>query len=163
MTSTEPRKPHPLIGHLLSLVDQDDRGALARLRRGLGKTPGTDIGSFPDIIPYIPTREDGPAFSWPYFVVAALFATYPHQGKTDTSIGAAMRQLKESPSRDGRFRALLNAHHEDLPTHLRHVVSQLKAGSVMFDWGQVLNDLRGWTHEDQYIQRRWARDFYSDR
>lgn len=151
-----------LITRLLALASADDRAAFAVLRRGLGKPPGTDIGSFPYVVPFIPETDSAPFRSWPYFLVASLFATHPVQGKDKTNMGDAIRALKATPSRDGRFKALLNAHVDDVPTHLRQLVSQLSAGGIAFDWAQLLRDLKGWSHPDQFVQRSWARAFWSE-
>lgn len=162
MTTPEKRELPKLVAHLFKLVAQDDRAALSRLRRGLGKPPGTDIGSFPDIVPYIPKDEEALSRAWPYFVVASLFASHPVQGPEGSTIGAAMRRVADNPSRNGRFRALLNAHVDDLPSHLRQVVGLIEAKQSAFCWARLLGDLRGWSHPDQYVQRRWARDFWGE-
>lgn len=162
MTTPEKRVPPRLVTHLFELVEQDDRAALARLRRGLGKPPGSDIASFPDVVPFIPEVDAGAGRSWPYFVVAALFASHPLQGGEGVTVGGAMRRVADNPSRNGRFRALLNAHVDDLPSHLRQVVSLLEAKGIGLDWAQLLVDLRGWTHPEHYVQRRWARDFWGE-
>jgi CRISPR system Cascade subunit CasB len=161
---TTPNSPeHPaLITYLLRLAANDDRAAFAQLRRGLGKPPGTDIGSFPHVVPYIPEADSGVVRSWPYFVVASLFASHPQQGPDKKSVAAAIRELKDSPSRDGRFRALLNAHVDEVADHLRHAVSQLSSHGIVFDWATLLRDLKSWGHPEQFVQRNWARDFWAE-
>jgi len=162
MTTPIPPERPALITHLLRLAENADRAAFAQLRRGLGKPPGTNIGSFPYVVPFIPEADSGAARSWPYFVVASLFASHPNQGEAEKSVAAAVRGLKDSPSRDGRFRALLNAHVDEVGDHLRHAVNQLASSGITFDWATLLRDLRGWGHPEQFVQRRWARDFWSE-
>ena len=78
MTTT--RAYRPLIRHLLELRGRDrdppqkpDRGALAALRRGLGKPPGLAPETWPQVEPFIgqirPKRYDDACY-----LVAALFA-----------------------------------------------------------------------------------------
>jgi CRISPR system Cascade subunit CasB len=150
-----------LISYLERLVADGDRGALAALRRGLGKPPGTEVATFPHVVPCIPEADQGPARSWPYFVVASLFAAHPVT-RAGENLGASYRRMKESPSREARFRALLNAHPDDLPGHLRHAVSQLGAQGIGVDWSQLLMDLRFWSDAQQRTQLRWARAFWAD-
>lgn len=160
MTTPEKREPPALVTHLFELVARDDRAALSRLRRGLGKPPGTDVASFQDVVPYIPEKDEAPSRAWPYFVVAALFASYPVQGSNGTTVANAFASLPETAARDGRFRALLNTHVADLPSHLRQAVGLIGSKDLTFCWARLLGDLRGWSHPDHSVQRRWARDFW---
>ena len=77
------------ITHLESFVEKHDRGALAALRRGLGRQPGTIREMDPYILRHIPTgnefRENA------YYLVAALFAEW-YQGK-DTLYLTAPKEL----------------------------------------------------------------------
>lgn len=150
-----------LITRLRKLAEADDRAALAALRRGIGKPPGTEIATYPHVVPFIPNRDSEPQRAWPYFVVASLFGAHPVFG-TAENLGATFRRLKESPSRDARFRALLNAHSNELPGHLRQAVRQLASASISIDWATLLKDLRCWSDPAQRVQQRWARAFWSD-
>lgn len=63
------------ITFLQSLVAKEDRGALAKLRRGLGKTPGEAVEMLPLVVPKLPENR-----TWEhdaYFLVASLFALHP--------------------------------------------------------------------------------------
>lgn len=155
---TEDKKVPALVQHLLSLAE--DRAALARLRRGLGKPPGADVASYPDVVPFIPDRDLAPQRSWPYFVVAALFAAHPRHHADAGNFGASVRRLPASPTRDGRFKALLNAHEDELGAHLRQLVRQLESQGIAIDWVSLLGDLRWWSHGEQRVQQRWARAFW---
>ena len=59
-----------------------------------------------------------------------------------------------------RLVALLNCHQDDLPDHLRHVISLLKAKDIFINWLQLLNDVQNWQRESRDVQRRWARQFW---
>lgn len=162
---TEPERK--FVEYLRSLVDTEDRAALAALRRGLGRPPGSVPELCRYVVPWAPT--DGP--SWHediYYLVAALFALHqgswpPGVAQGPTNLGASFRRLAEtsrSESVEKRFVALLSVHPDDLPAHLRHAVSLLKAHDVPVDWAQLLHDLRDWGHEDRFVQRDWARAFW---
>lgn len=154
---------HKFIGHLEKLVKEQDRGALAALRRGLGKPTGTAREMDRHVLPYLPPesglptspkekREDA------YYLVGALFA-YWYQGKDTigpnlpTNIGASLRALVEKETAEGgsrddaekrvekRLVALLNCHQDDLPDHLRHTIGLLKSKEISINWLQLLNDV----------------------
>lgn len=156
------------IDYLKSLVAHENRAALAALRRGLGKTPGTVTEMFPYVMPFIREtmslrRQDD------YFLVASLFASHQlvwtsTEGSTrDSTMGTSFRWLRatvETSSIEQRFVALLNAEREDLPEHLRHAVSLLKAHEIPVNWAQLLRDLSGWDWESRSVQRAWAQGFW---
>jgi len=147
------------IGYLLSLAKEgeEDRGALADLRSGLGKKPGEMARVHKYVVPYLP--ENSYNDRW-YYTIATLFGAYPKYQK-GRSLGEAFRPLKQkSDSMEARFVALLNAHPDDLDDHLRHAVSLLKANEQPLDWFGLLKDLLQWDHREGHVQLRWARDFY---
>lgn len=163
-----------LAGKTLSGDERKENGkeknlaALAALRRGLGKQPGEAAEMFPYVMPFIGDRlpqrrqED-------YFLVAALFAAHqliwPHvdDQHQPTNLGASFRRLHaafESGSIEQRFAALLNADRADLPEHLRHAITLLRAHDVPVDWLQLLRDLAWWDAERRGVQRAWARAYW---
>ena len=148
------------IGHLLSLAKeaQEDRGALADLRSGLGKEPGQMARVHRHVVPYLPeSRYDD---RW-YYITGALFGSSPKH-RQGWSLGAAFRSLRhKSDSMEARFVALLNAHPDDLDDHLRHAVSLLKSNEQPLDWFRLFDDLLQWDHPEGHVQLRWARDFYT--
>lgn len=143
---------------------QKNLAALAALRRGLGKRPGEAAEMFPYVVPFLgdrlsQRRQDD------YFLVASLFAAHQllwspsADSREQTNLGASFRWLShvvESGSIEQRFVALLNAARDDLPEHLRHAASLLKAHDIPIDWLKLLHDLRGWDWESHSIQRDWA-------
>jgi CRISPR type I-E-associated protein CasB/Cse2 len=56
--------------------------------------------------------------------------------------------------------ALLNARQEDVPAHLRHIVSLLASREVPIDWACLLCHLKAWNREDRDVQRAWSRSFW---
>ncbi|MCX5887976.1 MAG: type I-E CRISPR-associated protein Cse2/CasB [Deltaproteobacteria bacterium] len=159
---------YPLIDYLEKLVRDQDRGAMAALRRGVGKAPGTAMEMHRYVAPFLPKnsfrREEEN-----YYVVAALFA-YWHQGETNVAahppdnLGASLARLRTpdtGPSLDLRFTALLKSHRDDLPTHLRQAVGLLKSKeNVPVHWRNLYRDLRNWDSEDGWVQRAWAKSFW---
>lgn len=174
--STVVSQEHRFIGHLEKLVKEQDRGALAALRRGLGKPPGTAREMDSNILPYLPPgarekQEDA------YYLAGALFA-YWHQGKDSVAgnppanMGASLRALVEKEATEGgnrddaekrvekRLVALLNCHQDDLSEHLRHTIGLLKSKEIPINWLQLLNDVQNWHWESRDVQRKWARQFW---
>ncbi len=153
------------IGYLLNLAKegQEDRGALAELRSGLGKEPGQMARVHKHVVPYLPEQRYNDD-RW-YYVIATLFGAFPKHRKGRT-LGKAFKPLafppgeKKKESMEARFVALLNAHPDDLDDHLRHAVSLLKANEQPFDWFRLLEDLLQWNHPEGHVQFKWARDFY---
>src|SRR5450759_404004 len=74
-TMTESLEREPLVGYLERLRDKDDRGALAALRRALGKPPGEAPEAYPYVVPFLP-REVSAWQEQVYYLVAALFAVH---------------------------------------------------------------------------------------
>lgn len=149
------------IGYLLNLAKegQEDRGALADLRSGLGKAPGQMIRVHRHVVPYLPEQRYNDNDRW-YYITATLFGSFPKYRK-NRSLGAAFQPLRaKSGSMEARFVALLNAHPDDLDNHLRHAVSLLKANEQPLDWFRLLDDLLQWEHPEGYVQLKWAQDFY---
>lgn len=149
------------VAHLEGLRDRRDRAALARLRRGLGRDPGAVADLHPLVQPYLPRwlsprQEDG------FYLVASLFASHPEAGGRG-DFGAAFARLaagRASAGAERRLTALLDAHADDLPRHLRHAVSLLAAGAVPVDWRKLLEDVLAWNHPRRRAQRAWARSFW---
>ena len=162
MDETE-KKRYYFIEYLESLRDANDRGALASLRKGLGKAPGSVPAMYPTVYPHLPpniSKRDEEN----YFIIASLFATHPDAGGRG-NMGDVFRQLMEktqSGSIENRFVAILNTHREELAVHLRHAVSLAKANSVPVDWNQLLGDIKYWDNDNKYTQKQWARSFWQE-
>jgi len=154
-------EPHPFVTYLESL--RENRAALARLRRGLGRPPGTVADMFPYVAPWVPA--DAPrALEDAHYLLAALFAAHPDAGGSGNMGEHFRRVVRDEPAAAGaverRFTALLAAHPDDLPFHLRQAVGFLRSKGVPVDWQQLFADIRGWAQPDRPVQRRWARAFW---
>jgi CRISPR system Cascade subunit CasB len=164
-----PSWPRRFVAYLAGLEEAEDRAALAALRRGLGKAPGEAAELYPYVVPRVPPAA-GEQEEAAYYLIASLFAFHPALWPEDgvptsrRNLGASLARLASGPDRQAaverRFVALLNAHREDVPDHLRRVVGLLKAADVPVDWAQLLDDVRWWDHGERRVQRRWARAFW---
>lgn len=170
MSTQAPAERHPLTVHLLSLAHpgREDRAALAALRRGLGKPPGTVVEMYPHVQPYVGDRPRR-SYENACYIVAALFAAHPRDwGRREgeygpTNFGASFARIKgNSGSIEKRFVALLECNSDSLGEHLRHAVSLLRAADVPVDWDQLLRDIPWWDAGERRVQRRWASAFWSD-
>ena len=171
MTTAQRRRPgEALVTHLENLLRQDDRAALAQLRRALNTPVGRATEAHRHVLPWLPAEASWEVVDDAY-LIASLFALW-HQGRDQprtvsgerlTNLGLSFRLLPEevrTGSVEGRFRALLNAGREDLPDHLRHAISLLRANEVAVDWSRLYGDVRGWESDDRRIQRQWARAYW---
>lgn len=170
-----------LIGLLGSEQRESDRAALARLRRGLGKSLGEsaerDLWVFNALGSDVLRSFEEDAAT----LVASLFALW-HQGdrplpdQLPKNLGASFAHLHDlthsesglAPSErvesvERRFTILLNSDPQDLPDRLRHAVSLLRAQDVPVDWGQLLRDILNWKRLDRRVQRDWARAYWATR
>ena len=159
---------HRFIEHLQVLRERGDRGALASLRRALGKEPGAAPKAYPIVMPYV-AEHAGERVERIYFLVGSLFALRPKSWacvegeRSARDFGASMRILAER--RPGgverRFGALLACGESELAEHMRHAVALLKSEEVPIYWLNLLSDLRQWNYERRPAQRRWARSFWA--
>lgn len=165
MTETQSRESS-FIRHLADLAARDDRAALAALRRGLGRPPGTAPELFPHVARFFP--DDPTRANWhlenAMFSVAALFGMLPNHRKGAGSPLKVLRQLElERESTERRVLSLLNADAETLPTHLRHLIALIRshAPERHLDYGILLHHINQWDHTERWVQRRWARDWWA--
>jgi CRISPR system Cascade subunit CasB len=156
---TEPKHEYALVTALYKLAKDDDRAALASLRRALsGDSPAS---AYPIVARYF----FEPPNAWTdraMLLVASLFALHPRPGRM--SLGQALREVHRktgSESVEARFVALLNAHPDDLGEHLRHAVSLCRSQEVELDWHDLLRTVLYWGRDDDGAgRRRQARAFW---
>ena len=163
---------HPFIAYLQSLVEKDDRGALAALRRGLGQKPGSVPEMYRYIIPNLP--ENPPRWQEEAcYLIAALFAFHPvstedTEDTEDRNLGNHLAKARAEGNEDAlerRFTALLSAHPDDLPDYLRQTISILKSKEIPVNWNQLFSDVQWWSHPDygDRVKKRWATAFWGTR
>ncbi len=144
-----------------------DRRALAALRRSLATWRSVPPEAVRVVGPFLPQQ----AIGWwedVYYLIAALFALHPCLSKEESgrgpSLGLALHDAALRDSAQGaerRLLALLGCKSEDLPNHLRHAVTYLRARDVSIDYRRLMQDLSWWDAGEGDVQRRWGRDFWS--
>lgn len=136
----EESAPAALIVRLERMVEEDDVGALAALRRGLGKPPGAVPITHRYVVPFI-RRDAHRSEEDAHYLVASLFAAW-YQGRKKlvpsmASYGEAMRSLmheRESGSVEKRFEAILGSDRERVHEMLRHGISLLSSQDIPLNW-----------------------------
>jgi len=160
------KREREFIGSLLDYAGNEDRAALANLRRGLGKK----FGTAPEVFPFV-TRFAAIYEEEDFALIGSLFALHPEKNwrgedkeKHKRNFGASLLwfagESNAEASTERRFVALLNCDREDLQTHLRQAVSLLKSKEIPVDWLQLLQDVRHWNNESRFVQKKWARGFW---
>jgi len=156
----EESKTHPFIDYLYSLSRDENRGALAALRRGLGQPPGTVTEMYRYVVPHLPASRSQETVC---YLIAPLFALHPKIAAMG-NMGAHLAQTRTEGGEDAlerRFTALLSAHPDDLPEYLRRAVSFLKSkNEIPVNWNQLFWDLLNWDDEDRRVQKEWAKAFW---
>lgn len=146
------------IRNLELLRERKDRGAMAKMKRGLGKMLG-DVEMYPYVVPFLPTDKSEHHY---YFLIASLFALHPSPpAEKNLSMGAVFSQFVSSDSMEKRFKALLNADGEDLHYHLRQAISLAKSKNIPVDYNRLFRDLSNWTHPERFVQLDWAKDYWT--
>jgi CRISPR system Cascade subunit CasB len=165
---SDDRTGDPFITYLHDLREERNLGALATLRRGLGRP----IGAVPEMFRYIVPRLPRNMSSWDervYYTVASLFAMHPSPGGHG-NIGYTLNELERATGQSGgegvssverRLLTLLKSDTETLSEHLRQVISLASSKDLPIDWDALLWDLKGWNREDRGVQKRWAESFWS--
>lgn len=158
------------LAHLQGLAEQQ-RGAMAVLRRSLAFAPGAYVPAYPYVERFV-KRESHPDSPQrlALYLVAGLYAKHAKPGPRSlaSSLAYLMRQQGKDRGRgiEKRFVALLGVEADGLPHHLRQIVSLLAADGVDLDYATLLDDLsfllntRLDPERRDQIRQRWARDFY---
>jgi CRISPR system Cascade subunit CasB len=139
---------------------EQNRGPLAKLRRGLSETSRHEacfvLGQH-----FGPAAVDNPVF----YTVAACFALHPKSGTTD-NFGAAMRaamgrdRMNSKDETHARFRRLLACDsREEICRHVPHAVRLAKArDGVAVDYRKLFKDLWWWNDR---VKVEWTKAYWS--
>ena len=172
MTTAPRSRATALHEHLRALVERGDRGALAALRRGLGKPPGTVPEMYRHVEPYLGDARRPQTDA--AYLVASLFGLHsvpwkpPENAPWNTSFGWTMRRIRvrgdgsDDEGVNRRFEAALSCEGEALSTHLRQLLSLLHSrdATAPVDWERFFWDIVDWERIDRRAQRRWAEAFW---
>lgn len=157
----------------LKRLAQQDRAAIAELRRSLGFAPGAYPPSFPFVERFVARPHPNDPYRLALYLGAGLFALNPCH-RVDQPIGRALAQQIQArypqdqgkvTSLEQRFIALLAADADTVATHLRHAVQLLAVDEQGLDFAALIDDLAAWLDERaaerrDRIRQRWAIDFY---
>lgn len=154
----EPR-PDAFVGMLIQLEKNQDREALAHLRGYVRGTTGDTLRAARYVAPFL-GENAFPSDRW-FYTVGGLFAYHPAHTDQQVSLGAAFRRLREtSGSRDQRFLALVGTAPDALDKPLFQTISLLRAHGIPLNYFRLLRDLLRWGHDENYVQKNWARDYF---
>ncbi len=168
MTTTDKTREEEFVER----IERLDTGELAMLRRGCGERDPVE-GRCPWLIGYI----HGVAGEATAFLVASLLAQYKTNEirtgghRMGGNFGLTWKRAiagTDSESIRRRFRVLLDAHYDpwtgdgDLPYRLRQMVRYAAGKGVGVDWPVLLKHIRGWDSAAKWVQKEWARGFFSD-
>jgi CRISPR system Cascade subunit CasB len=169
------------VGILLSSRNESaTRAMLARLRRGIGKPPGSipelwsvTLDELPEPLKGIsggPTKGE-----WAVYTALTLFALH-QQGKElkgrpmhseGESLGASVRRLVRNDDDEARIKRRFDAaatsdSPEEFSSHLRGLIQLLKADDIPLDYAAMAEDLYLFQISDAWdsVRLRWGRDFY---
>lgn len=178
--SETPQKARTVEEAFFSRLGELGRGDLAILRRNAGNTLGQSRDALGLFYRLLPPALSGTYDEEVFFLAATLFAVNPTHGEGD--FGAAMKAVDrargggshapdsaETPV-DRRMRVLLDSQFErvdgrpgggEIAYRLRQCVRLAASVGVGFDGPLLLRDLRRWEHPDRYVQKRWARSYFS--
>lgn len=145
-----------------------DRRALAALRRSLATWPSAP----PECVRVVAPFLSDVATAWReivHYLIAGLFASHPctppaREADRPPSFGRSLRMaasVDDSQGSERRLLAILGCKSEDLPYHLRHAISYLRAREVAVDYRRLMQDLTWWDAGEGSVQRRWGRDFWA--
>jgi len=166
----------------IALLDEDDpwsRASCARLRRAIGKKPGSSPDTW-DVMLSEARNEwrsddnyDASPYEWAAHTALTLYALHK-QGKTESmnsykdSFASAAAQLatidkenKEAIRR--RFNIVAtSADYTELTQHARSVVRMLKAADVPMNYPKFAQDLAlfQFPGKKEKVRLRWGEDFY---
>ena len=151
-----------------------EAGALAALRRGVGRPLEESPDSWPYVLAVVGTRRwREPAAH----LVLGLYALH-HQSKSanalnreDWTLGRAGHVLKTHRGTQGgsaegverRFQAILASETVDaIAVHLRGLVTLLRSADIPLDYPRLYRDLCSWLSPErrERVCLSWARDFF---
>jgi CRISPR system Cascade subunit CasB len=158
------------------------RASLAKLRRGIGKPPGSlsniwefTLQSLPE--EFMSTRDEPTYAQWASYTAITLFALH-QQGKDPNSapmsvsnwpLGSAVSKLayaRGEGSEDAikkRFDAVVTADSvEELAHHLRGIIQLLKSEGIPLDYPDLAEDIYKFQFPDMRdgIRLKWGQDYF---
>lgn len=164
----------------VSQNESTTRATLAKLRRGIGKPPGSMPELWEVTLDGLPealcgTGDETSAGEWAVHTTLTLYALH-QQGKDPRShcmsqeggtLGSSVRKLVKSEEDEKRIKRRFDAvatadSPEECSHHLRGLIQLLKAEDISLDYPVLAEDLYWFQFSSvrDAIRLRWGRDFY---
>jgi CRISPR system Cascade subunit CasB len=147
----------------INRLEELDAADRARLKRNAGQSLGEarheTLGLFYSLLPRDVHHQQEDI----YFLAATLFPLADGGGRGN--LGASLKEArndKNAAGLDRRVKHLLDADEGQLPFRMRQAIRFLQSNRVGVDWPCLLEDLMYWSHPERWVQRRWARAYYSE-
>jgi CRISPR type I-E-associated protein CasB/Cse2 len=157
---SEPTWDEDLVAQLTKLADHKDirRDVLAHLRHGLDRAPDYALARAGWLFARVPHWALDSAL-----LTAGLFAWVKGNCPQEKGVNfgtafGANADAKEQ--RQKRFIDLLDTDAEELPYKLRQAITLIEGTPL--DWVLLLKHLNHWDHADRWVQKDWARGFWSN-
>lgn len=172
---------HTRIARLAQINHRTLAATLARLRRGIGKEPGSQPELWEITLDELPESLQGngarPSFGeWAVHTALTLFALHQQgndikeicMSESEATLGGAMRQMiRQNPDREEaikrRFMVAVSANsYEELVWHLRGLVQLLRSEKVKLDYPNLAKDLFYYLFPEyrDRVRLQWGRQFY---
>ncbi len=157
------------VNALYKIADKSDidRAPIAIIKRGAGD-PNNNFLAVSRFFGYLIPENSNQSN---YFTLATLFSLYPTttvEAEKAVSLGVILKRVKTGLGDDGsksfelKVNRLLNCDADDLPRLLAVMFRYLKGQDVgRIDYNQLFIDIRNWDASDEFVQKRWAKEFWT--
>lgn len=149
------------IEQFISRLETLDPGDQARLKRGAGRTMAEARDA--TILLYRILPDNTPFHQEEiYFLLATLFPLA--DGKGEGNLGSALNKAQNEKTHKGldrRLEVLLDSDVDQLSFRLRQTIHFLQSNRIRVNWAQLLRDLLNWDHPTRFVQKNWARAYYT--
>jgi CRISPR type I-E-associated protein CasB/Cse2 len=151
-----------LVSQLERWHEDQNRGPLAKLRRGLSATTRHEASFV--LGQYFGIEAVGDPLGEVYRTVAGCFALYPEGNARDAGdLGATMRavmgdRMSNQDETHGRFRRLLScASRDEICRHVPHAVRLAKSKEAKVDYRKLFEDLCFWGDQ---VKIEWTKSYW---
>ena len=150
------------IPQFITRLEGLDAGDRARLKRNAGRSLAEARGAtglfYRLMGQAIPDYQEDI-----YFLVATLFPLA--EGGGEGNLGDALHKAQSQNTLKGldrRIEVLLDSDRVQLPFRLRQAIHFIQSNRVKVNWSRLLQDLLNWDHPDRFVQKSWARAYFSE-
>jgi len=168
----EMTKKKNLIDEFIENLKNLSRGECAVLKRAAGLEIAESRGGMDVFYRILPRALMNSRNEEIYFLVATLYGLNKHT--LTGNFGLTLHKVQESTkssSIDKRMSALLDSNFDlldgskpgggELAYRLRQCVRLAESKEIGVNWRQLLQDLLSWTHPARFVQKQWARSYFT--